>query len=162
MKVTAHRIAEAGYDAVIIGFDRPCVISLYKARISPLCGSHSAGNDDRVFRYSSHAESDEQTANLHPKDYSYVDSLTIKDFYTYYSTIDLSHLTHEQHKILYSAVAEINDVTDRCYVSFHAENDAETEWNMSEIKRTDNMTVNLSKCHIKFADGSKATYADLH
>ncbi|MFU9046324.1 hypothetical protein ACNAUY_08015 [Acinetobacter tibetensis] len=74
----------------------------------------------------------------------------------------MSHLTHEQHKTLYSAVAEINDVTDRSYVSFPAENDEETEWNLSEMKRTDNMTVNLSKCHIKFADGTKATYNDLH
>lgn len=160
MKVTAYRIAQSGYDAMIIGFDRPCVISLYKRNVSPLCGS-GAENDEKVFRYASHVEGDTQK-NMNPKDYTYVDGLTIFDFYEYFSTIDLSHLTHEQHKAMYTAVAEINDVTSRCDVSFPPERIDEELECKQEIKRTDVIEINLKKCYLKFADGSKATYDELH
>ncbi|MDC4426101.1 hypothetical protein NQ663_16225 [Acinetobacter baumannii] len=162
MKVTAHRIAPMGYDALIIGFDRPCIISLYLHNISPLCGS-LLDNDESVFRYASHPEEDELNPNLNPKDYAYVDGLGFSDFYRYYSTIDLSHLTHEQHKIMFTAVAEINDVTDFCNHPGRAEDDKEDlEDRRRLMKRTDNMVINLKKLHIKYADGEKATYDDLH
>jgi len=162
MKVTAHRIAPMGYDALIIGFDRPCIISLCKDTVSPLCGS-SLNNDRSVFRYSSFTEEDEQNPNLSAKDYAYVDGLGFSDFYRYYSTIDLSHLTHEQHKIMYTAVAEINDVTDFCnYTPMPEECEQEREDCRKLMKRTDNMVINLKKLHIKYSDGEKATYDDLH
>ena len=163
MKVTAYRIAPNGYDAMVLGFDRPCMISLYERNLSPLCGA-SDRNDQNVFRYASHTLEDEQNKDLHPRDYNYADGLTIADFYHYHSTIDLSHLTHEQHKAMYSAVAEINDVTDRCNISFPPDyNDIdEQEYCKDEMKRTDVIEINLDKCRLKFADGTKATYDDLH
>lgn len=162
MKVTAHRIAPMGYDALIIGFDRPCIISLYKESVSPLCGS-SPKNDESVFRYSSFTEEDELNPDLSAKDYAYVDGLGFSDFYRYYSTIDLSHLTHEQHKIMYTAVAEMNDVTDFCNYPGRAEADKEDlEDRRRLMKRTDKMVINLKKLHIKYSDGEKATYDDLH
>ncbi|MEZ6841335.1 hypothetical protein ABVN80_14780 [Acinetobacter baumannii] len=164
MKVTAHRIARSGYDAVIIGFDRPCIISLYLHNVSPLCGpSHK--NDEGVFRYSFHSKEDADNKNLSAKNYTYVDGLTIKDFYEYFSTMDLSHLNHEQHKALYAAVAEINDITDYCahvIDLIDEEDDEEIQHYRSELKRTDSMIVDLENCVIEFSDGSKATYDDLH
>lgn len=153
MKVTAYRIAQSGYDAMIIGFDRPCVISLYKRNVSPLCGS-GAENDDKVFRYASHVEEGDALKNLSAIDYTYVDGLTIHDRYQYYSTIDLSHLTHEQHKALHAAVAEINDVTDSCCI------DEELEYKQ-EMKRTDVIEIDLENCRLKFADGTEAFYDEL-
>ena len=164
MKVTTHRLAESGYDAIIIGFNRPCVISLYKRNVSPLCGS-SANNDQSVFRYSAFNElPQEQMKNTSPKDYPYVDNLTINDFYEYFSTIDLSHLTHDQHKALYTAVAEINDITSLCCHSFECMNDdiEELERCREMIKRTDNISVDLDLCEIEYADGEKSNYQELH
>lgn len=158
MKVTAYRIAENGYDAMIIGFERPCVISLYKRNVSPLCGSGSS-NDNVVFRYSSHVEETiEQQKDKHPKDYTYADGLTSADFYEYYSTIDLSYLTHEQHKVMYTAVAEINDASS--YASSMDDDEEQERKNM--MSNTDVIKVSLKKCHIKYADGVKKTYNDLH
>ncbi|EMB2321458.1 hypothetical protein ACN1NW_000416 [Acinetobacter baumannii] len=162
MKVTAHRIAPMGYDALIIGFDRPCIISLCKQTVSPLCGA-GLENDTSVFRYASHSKEDELNPNLSAKDYAYVDGLGFSDHYCYYSTINLSHLTHEQHKIMFTAVAEINDVTDFCSFPLRAEEDKENIEDCRKLmKRTDNMVINLKKLHIKYSDGEKATYDDLH
>lgn len=161
MKVTAYRIAQNGYDAMIIGFERPCVISLYKCNVSPLCGSGS-NNDNNVFRYASHPEQQPEGAMPNCANYIYHEGMSAKDFYAYFSTICLDHLTHEQHKAMYSAVAEINDVTDRCLYSFPAEGQEEQEYNDAEMRRTDIIKVNLKKCHLKFADGTKATYNNLH
>lgn len=163
MKAVAYRIAPNGYDAMVLGFDRPCMISLYERNLSPLCGA-SDRNDQNVFRYASHTLEDEQNKDLHPRDYNYPDGLTVGDFYHYHSTIDLSHLTHEQHKAMYSAVAEINDVTDRSswIINDLDCDEDEKEFAREELKRTDVIEINLNKCRLKFADGTKATYSDLH
>ena len=163
MKVTAYRIAENGYDAMVMGFSRPCVISLYKRNVSPLCGN-SDNNDEKVFRYASHPEQQPKGAAPMTPDFIYHDGLRVNDYYEYFSTICLDHLTHEQHQAMYSAVAEINDVTDRsrweledCDLT-----DEQREFALGEIKRTDVIIVNLKKCHLKFTDGTKADYDDLH
>lgn len=158
MKVTAYRIAEAGYDAMIIGFKRPCVISLYKRNVSPLCGS-GASNDSNVFRYASHPEMQSSDASPLESNFVYHDGLSAADFYEYFSTIDLSHLTHEQHKIMYTAVAEINDASADCYVEGDEEDQARS---LHYVKSTEEIEIHLDECVIVYADESCAAYSDLH
>ena len=158
MKVTAYRIAEAGYDAMVVGFKRPCVISLYKRNVSPLCGS-GANNDSSVFRYASHPEIQPNGATPPTSDFIYHDGLSIADFYEYFSTIDLSHLTHEQHKIMYTAVAEINDASADCYTEGDEEDQARV---LNYVKSTEEIEVHLDKCVIVYANKCCAAYSDLH
>lgn len=158
MKVTAYRIAQNGYDAMVMGFSRPCVISLYKRNVSPLCGS-GASNDNNVFRYASHPETQPNGATPPTSNFIYHDGLSIADFYEYFSTIDLSHLTHEQHKTMYAAVAEINDASADCYVEGDEEDKARS---LDYVKSTETIEVHLDQCVIVYADKCCAAYSDLH
>lgn len=143
---------------MIIGFNRPCVISLYKRNVSPLCGS-GANNDSSVFRYASHPEIQPNNASPVEPNFTYYDGLSADDFYEYFSTIDLSHLTHEQHKIMYTAVAEINDASASGYVEGNEEDKARV---LDYVKSTEEIEIHLDKCVIVYADKCCAAYSDLH
>lgn len=158
MKVTAYRIAEHGYDAMVMGFSRPCVISLCKRNVSPLCGS-GAENDNQVFRYASHPEQQPKGAAPMTPDFIYHDGLRVNDYYEYFSTICLDHLTHEQHQAMYTAVAEINDASADCYTEGDEEDQARV---LHYVKSTEEIEIHLDKCVIVYADKSCAAYSDLH
>ncbi|HHP0281415.1 hypothetical protein [Acinetobacter baumannii] len=164
MKVTAHRIAKFSTDAIVIGFAKPCVISLYKSHVARLMtaglaiaeilesvyASERDNTEAVVYRYASHSEADELNKNLHPRDYNYQDGHTYNDFYVYYSTLDLSYLTRDQHKALYRAIAEINDGT--------CDYNSDEEENIYNYDNTDRLSVDLEACTVQYVNGKEVDY----
>lgn len=129
MKVTAHRIHADGHDAMVLGFSQPCMISIHKDNLIALC------NGNEPYRMS----------------FGKLKSGSPAD--QYYSTIDLSHLTHEQHATMYLAAAEMNDA--------HHPLGEDEDANVL-IAETNTISVDLEQNIITYTSGRTESYQRLN
>lgn len=177
MIVTLHRIAKFSTDAIVIGFEKPFILSLYAEHLRPIMTLNSAKisafiqedvtptskspvRDDEPFHYHHKARelTDEEIEKLYsnPNNYEFYD-----DSYSYYSSIDLSHLSHEQHKAINCAISAINDATCGFNDYYDREESEDKDGYVHDYDNAERLIVDLDACTIQYMNGYK-TNSDHH
>jgi len=177
MQVTLHRTAKFSTDAIVTGFEKPFILSLYADHLRSMMSLNSERSsafiqenvtpnskapvrDDEPFHYCHKARelTEEEIEELfsNPRDYEFYD-----DSYSYYSTIDLSHLSHEQHKTINCAISAINDATCGFNDYYDREESEDKDGYIHDYDNAERLIVDLDACTVQYMNGYK-TNSDHH